>query len=125
MNEPQPSPEPADFYAEVHPGGILGQMLDNIANPRKHRWNKYLRACKAIPKSSPVAGSTSFKRINQRRLEIIHAAFSRDDPAALASDPEKLALSKAVDARCAATTAGSSFLMGRLLRRLQKKHPRT
>jgi hypothetical protein len=55
----------------VVPGGWLDGLLRRVSNPRKWRWNAYLRACKRIPAGSPVAGTTAWKKINSRRHDLI------------------------------------------------------
>lgn len=121
--------ESTDLFAEVRPGGMLGRCLDAIGNHRKHRWNAYLRACKRIPKESPVYGSTSFEKINGRRHELIGLMFSFEDGETdttpeydtIKSSEEYQAVSKATSEWLCGPMVASNFLMGRLLRRLQAK----
>lgn len=113
-----------DLYAEVRPkpGSLLDRCLAALANPRKHRWNAYLRACRAIPKDSPVAGSTSWKKINARRGELIdqhHAEYVF--PIDGSESPELQALQAVAGAMVCRYHAASAFLMARVSRRLQAK----
>ena len=114
-----------DLFSEVRPTGTLGKALDAIENPRKHRWNAYLRACRNIPASSPVHGSTSFKKLNDRRHELISEMFAAD--MARESDvkdgPEYKAVSRATSAWHCGPMVASNFLMSRVLRRLESNYP--
>lgn len=118
-----------DLFAEVRPGGMLGRCLDAISNPRKHRWNAYLRACKRIPITSPIYGSTSFDKINGRRHELIAMMFKREDGKtdilpeydAIKSSEEYQAVTNATSEWLCGGLVASNFLMGRLLRRLKAK----
>lgn len=123
--EPRSAVQCGDLFSEVWPGGLLGRCLESICNPRKHRWNAYLRACKRIPKGSPVHGSTSFARINDRRHELISEMFA-DGSAKydeIKASPEYQAVSLATSEWLCGPTVASNFLLGRLLRRLRAKHP--
>jgi hypothetical protein len=106
-----------DPYAAVRPkpGSLLDRCLQSISNPRKHRWNAYLRACRAIPKDSPVAGSTSWERINARRMHLIDC-----DPCGEVYDPEFEALQRVANEYGTADLAAHCFLLARLVRRLAK-----
>ncbi|WP_395734108.1 hypothetical protein [Prosthecobacter sp.] len=121
MNEIFDRPEYSDLLPK--PGTYLRRCLDSIRNPRRHRWNSYLRACKKIPLSSPVHGSTHFDLINQRRVAMITAAGRTQTWDTLDADPEFIALQNAASEwNCGQLIAGN-FLNGRLLRRLEKLHP--
>lgn len=113
--------ENTDLFAEVRPGGSLGKMLDSISNHRKHRWKAYLRACKKIPATSPVAGSTSFQRINGRRHELITEYHTREDYEGLKASLEYRAVSTATSQWLCGPLVAENFLLGRLLRRMQRK----
>ena len=112
-----------DLYEAVRPGGVLGRCLEAISNPRKHRWNAYLRACRAIPKDSPVYGSTSFRRINDRRHDLIVSMFGENSSfrEEVKESPEYQAVSKATMAWCNGPLIASTFLAARLLRRMEKR----
>lgn len=112
-----------DLFSEVRPSGLLGRCLDAISNPRKHRWNAYLRACKRIPKDSPVYGSTSFEKINTRRHALIDEMFADAETKSeeIKRSPEYVAVTRATREWLCGPMVASNFLMGRLLRRLQTK----
>lgn len=114
-----------DLFAEVRPKGILGLCLDAIANPRKHRWKAYLRACKSIPKESPVHGSTSFTRLNERRLALCEEMFAKEGRTRkeVKESPEFQALQKATSEWLCGPTVASNFLLSRQLRRLKRMYP--
>lgn len=113
-----------EFYHDVFPKGILGDMLESISNPRKHRWNRYLRACKAIPKDSPLSGSTTFQAINNRRHALISEAFKgKRDGSSLDTNAEYEALGKAVSAWLCGPDVAINFLLRRKLHRLRNSHP--
>lgn len=111
-----------DIYAEVRPTGWLAGVLSRVGNPRKHRWNAYLRACRAIPKGSPVAGSTSFKKINARRCKLIPREILAHTARPFKRSAELEALQKAVGEWLCGPLVVSNFLSARLLRRLQRKN---
>ena len=96
------------------------KVLERVGNPRRHRWNAYLRACRAIPPSSPVHGSTDFKRLNERRLRMI-AAARRRRKTPLEKDPEFTALQRATAAWLRGPRVAQSFLLHRKLWRLERK----
>lgn len=100
----------------------FGLLLWRVYASPKLRWNSYIRACRKIPKDSPVCGSISWKRINERRCELINAAFGsgkKDALVALDRNPEYRALQ---DVPCGdASLIVSNFVMGRLLRRMEAK----
>lgn len=101
--------------AGLVPGGWIWQRLQNVArNPRRWRWNRFLRACKAIPAGSPVAGSTSWKRINARRIELIDRRVRRDNR-------EFLALQEVASAVVSPGRIAQHFIIGRNFRRLERK----
>ena len=113
-----------DPFADVRPTGLLGRCLDSISNPRKHRWKAYLRACERIPAGSPCHGSTSFTRLNGRRIAMINENIQQgSDWEKLDSDPEYKALDEATSKATCGEMVASSFLLARKLRRLQKLHP--
>lgn len=103
---------PEDRFASVRPKtGPLALALERVLNPRKHRWNRYRRACKAIPKHSPVHGSTSFRLLNERRLALI------DDTAKTpAIQAEYKALKRACSSWVHPSMIGINFLLARYLR---------
>ncbi len=99
----------------------FGLLLWRVYTSRKLRWNAYVRACRKIPKSSPVHGLLSWKRINDRRHDLIQAAYKSRKKDRLDEDPEFRAL-QAVPCGEASTIV-QNFLLARLLRRLEKKIP--
>ena len=103
-----------------YPSGWLGKALDRISNPKKHRWAKYIRACKQIPETSPLAGCTNFRRINKRRYELIDAAHASNRVGELKSDPEFQAMQKAVSAWICGPIVAANFLMRRELRKIDR-----
>jgi len=105
-----------DLFSAVRPTGWLYERLVNISNPRKHRWNKYLRACRAIPATSPVAGSTSWDKINDRRCNLIENRATRNEQ-------EFRALQNVADAVKAPHLVAQNFLLARVLRRLKAENP--
>lgn len=105
------------------PTGLLGRCLDSITNPRRHRWNRYLRACKKIPKDSPVYGSTSFQKINDRRHEIIREMLPRGRRKEMKETPEYMALEDCAAAWACGQLTASRFIMRRQFQALCKKHP--
>jgi len=117
----------ADLFASVRPSpsSLLGRCLDSISNPRKHRWKKYLRACRRIPRESPVHGSTNFHVINARRHDLIDAMYEKEKRCrrAVKESPEYKALDEAVSAAVMGQVIASSFLLSRLLRKIQREHP--
>lgn len=104
------------LYAAVFPKGWLGDRLHNVSNPRRHRWNIYLRACKRIPKSSPVHGCTDWKKINHRRHTLIEKFINEDIP----KDAEYLALQEIAGVAFCSSTVVQNFLLARILRRLKQ-----
>lgn len=114
-----------DWLGDVRPTGWLGDVLDRVGNPRRHRWQKYLRCCKAIPKESPVAGSTSFRVLNDRRHMLIDRASRTDSYDALDCNPEYRALQKATSAWLCGPMVVSTFLMQRKYNRLLRVLPNT
>lgn len=102
---------------DVTPKGWLGERLKNISNVKKRRWNIYLRACKKIPKFSPVYGSTSFKKINKRRHNLISKDFL------LGLNPEERveyeALQTVAGTVFIGPTIARNFILARLERRLK------
>lgn len=73
MNAENVRSEP--WLGVVAPGGWMDGLLRRVSNPRRSRWNKYLRLCKRIPAGSPVAGSTSLDKLEDRRCELIEKEF--------------------------------------------------
>ena len=109
------------FGEVVTPGGFLDRLLRSISRPRKRRWNAYVRACKLIPKDSPVHGTTNFERINGRRHDLINEAFgSGRGGEELDGNPEYVALCRATDNWACGSSAISRFVLGRKLRRLER-----
>lgn len=104
-----------DPFADVRPTGWLLERLKNVSNPRKHRWNAYLRACAKIPKSSPLHGCTSWKKINDRRGVLIEKYIRLKEP----KDAEYLALQKVADEAFCGSLVVQNFLLSRLVRRLK------
>lgn len=121
MSEILDRPEFSDLMPK--PGTYLRRCLDSIRNPRRHRWHSYIRACKKIPPSSSVHGSTHFEKLNHRRVEMIAEAAHTQNWDSLDADPEFIALQNAASEwNCGQLIAGN-FLNGRILRRLEKLHP--
>lgn len=108
------------YVEQVKQGSFLDRVCRSVANPRKHRWNAYLRACRSIPKGSCCHGSTSFKKLNMRRAQLINKAFRINGPDTLKDNPEFKALQKATSAWLDAPMIVGSFVMSRRLRRLTK-----
>lgn len=104
-----------DLFSAVRPTGWLYERLVNISNPRKHRWNKYLRACRAIPSTSPVAGSTSWDKINDRRCDLIQNRKGRDEI-------EFRALQNVAGAVKSPSLVAQTFLLARVVRRLKAEN---
>jgi hypothetical protein len=104
-----------DLFSAVRPTGWMYERLVNISNPRKHRWNKYLRACRAIPETSPVAGSTSWDKINDRRCNLIENRATRNEQ-------EFRALQNVAGAVKAPHLVAQNFLLARVLRRLKAEN---
>lgn len=110
-----------DPYIHVRPKkGVLARAVHGIvSHPRKIRWNAYLRACRAIPKSSPVHGTCSWKRINRRRHQLIDRMF-RDKRETLPAkqQAEFEALQKVCGTVASAHAILTLWLSQRLMRRL-------
>lgn len=128
MKTRQTSPEPLpafDLFSGVRPLGFLGRCLDAISNPRKHRWKAYLRACKRIPKDSPVYGSTSFDVLNARRLDLCEEMFAKEKRSRkeVKESPEFQALQNATSQWLAGPKVAELFLLSRELRRLKRLYP--
>jgi len=115
----------SDLFSAVRPTGWIGKRLDAISG-RKYRWNKYLRACRAIPKTSPVAGSTSWKKINARRGHLIskELAAARKNLKQYSRSEELQALQDVAGAVIAAHLIAQNFLLARLLRKLKAENAR-
>ena len=110
----------------VVPGGWLDGLLRRVSNPRKHRWNAYLRACKRIPAGSPVAGSTSFQTLNSRRHDLIEKQF--EGGGLLANEKEEFqSLQKATSEWLCGGMVCDNLVLARVLRRLEYRvaWPRT
>ena len=128
MKTRQTAPEPlpaSDLFSGVRPTGFLGRCLEAISNPRKHRWKAYLRACKRIPKSSPVYGSTSFDVLNNRRLDLCEEMFAKEKKSRkeVKESPEFQALQNATSQWLAGPRVAELFLLSRQLRRLKRLYP--
>lgn len=113
-----------DRFSEVRPSGVLGRMLENISNPRRHRWNAYLRACKRIPKTSPVYGSTSFNRLNERRHQLIFEMYEKEKRSSKeARESEEFkALQHATSQWLCGPLVAGNFLLSRLVRRMEREY---
>lgn len=117
----------SDLFSAVRPKGWLGERLKNISNPRKRRWKSYVRACRKIPKTSPVHGTTSWKKINDRRHELIVKEIAEHKKTGkpwteMEHSKELAALQKVCGELCCGPTVASNFLMARLLRRLRAEN---
>lgn len=113
-----------DLFSAVRPMGWLGERLKNVSNPRKRRWNAYVRACRRIPKSSPVYGTTSWDKINHRRHQLIDremAAYAKTKKpwSEFTHSAELDALQDVAGEICCGPTVAQNFLMSRFVRRLK------
>lgn len=111
-----------DLFSAVRPRGWLGERLKNISNPRKWRWKSYERACRRIPKSSPVHGTTSWKEINARRCALIEAEIMASKGKPFRRSEELQALQEVCDKVRAGNMVAQNFLLGRLLRKLKAEN---
>ncbi len=117
-----PKPEISPLFKAVYPKrGLLRRCLDALDNPRKHRWNAYVRACKAIPMSSPIYGTTSWKKINTRRGELIDKRFQKDGGRSELEEIEFRALQKIAGQIGAPSLVPTNWLLGRIARRARSK----
>lgn len=109
-----------DLFAQagVAPGGWLEALLVSVSNPRRIRWNSYLRACRAIPATSPIAGSTSWKAINARRHQLIDGRVRRNDP-------EFRAIQAVASTVTTPGRIAQMFVLSRIQRRMEREHPPT
>lgn len=119
---------PQEMFNDVRPKtGPLARALEAISNPRKRRWKSYERACRRIPKDSPIHGTTSWDKINDRRHALIDAEIKARGPFIKGRKFKRSAELQALQDICGEVMAGSlvaqNFLMGRILRRLRKKYP--
>ena len=122
------NPSIAQEFDLVRPKtGVLARALQAIENPRKHRWKAFLRACRRIPKKSPVHGCTSFERLNARRLALIEAMWSHDQShrRAAKESPEFKALQAATSEWLAGPRVAENFILSRYLRLLKRRHSDT
>ena len=100
-----------DFFPKAGP---LHQMCLAVQNTKKVRWNKFLRECKKIPRTSPVYGSTSFKAINERRHQLIRSDIETE------SEEEKV-LSRCVSIGAGAYTAVNLLVAKRMIRHMKRQ----
>lgn len=102
-------------YAEcVVPGGFIDRLLRSVlSHPKKFQWASYFRSLKRIPKSSPVYGCRSWKKINERRHEVIEQHLGKPKSV----KPAEFHALQGVEVRFAGMTV-SMFLMSRFHRRL-------
>lgn len=108
-------------YTGIKPGGFLERLLVSVATSRKMRWNCYYRACKRIPKTSPVHGTTSWKRINDRRGQLIDQELRAEHQVGKFKRSEELqALQDVCGTIFTHGTIVQNFLLSRMLRRLKK-----
>lgn len=123
------------FGDVVVPGGFFDRLLKSIdRRPRKHRWNCYLRACKRIPKSSPLYGCTDWKKINARRGMLIDKDFQKSIAMGDAwtpgtrtwfdTDTECIALQNVADAIVTSCEVAQSFRLRRTANRLMSALPK-
>jgi len=96
----------------VKRGGFFERLLLKLSTSRRVRWNNYFRACKRIPKSSPVHGLTSWEKINNRRCWLITHRKNR-------SETEFRALQDVAGTVASASLVAQNFLLHRKLRRLK------
>lgn len=106
------------FQGVVKPQGWLFHLLDGVLKRavRKKRWKSYYRACRRIPKDSPVYGTTSWRKINERRCKLIAKHIACKDEKKIKS-PEYHALQAVASEICKAELVVSNFVMRRWLRR--------
>lgn len=95
----------------IKPGGFLDRICTRLLTSRKRRWKSYYRACRRIPKHSPVHGTTCWDKINERRCELIGNYKKRNKE-------EFDALQKVAGELACQEIVVSNFIMGRYMRRL-------